>query len=162
MELVVFIIIVLTIVFLLSGRNKRETRRKPPFKKRYELDQVQPVIEFENKMVNGMFSESREVFVAAFANDTHVLKVTATIGSKYSCSASDDVNSWGAKAVKIGATRIRQYHNHPHEFGRSFPSRADKRGHRALKPVVEQWGVKYQSFLVYKSWLGRAKIKEYH
>ena len=88
MELVVFIIIVLAIVVLFSGRNKRAARRKPPFKKRYELDQVQPIIEFETKMVKGMFSEGREIFVAAFANDTHVLKVTATIGSKYSCGAS--------------------------------------------------------------------------
>ncbi len=144
-----------------AGKQKKIRKRKPPFKTRYGLNQIQPIGTFERKMVHGMFNEGREVFVTAFVNDTHVLRVTATIGSKYSCHASDDVTLWGEKACEIGATKIRQYHNHPAVYGRSRPSQTDRRTNASLKSWVAPWGVELQSILVYKSRLGSVVMKEY-
>jgi DNA repair protein RadC len=161
--IIVFIIILLFIGFLLAAIEGQKPKiRRPAFKKLYELDQVQPIIEFEDKMIKGMFAENREVFVTAFVNDTHVLRVTATMGSKYHCRNSDNISLWGDKAHKIGATKIMQYHNHPDVFGRSFPSNTDKNSHRVVKPFLSKWNIEYQSLLIYKSWFGRAVIKEYH
>ena len=162
MEIIIFIAIALFLIKLVFAFKGRQRKRRPPFKKMYELDQIQTIREFERKLTKGMFQVRKEVFVTAFVNDTHVLNVTATIGSKNKCGASDNVNLWARKAKMLGATRIRQYHNHPDVFGRSFPSSSDKKGHRELRAYVKQWGVEYQSLLVYKSWLGFAKIKEYH
>lgn len=157
-----FILVIYLFLKLFSGRNKKTRNRRPPFKKLYDLDKHQPITEFERKMVRGMFAENREIFVTAFVTETHVLRVTATIGSKYSCRASDNINLWGVKAQKIGASKIKQYHNHPDVFGRSFPSNTDKKGHRNLKPFIERHDIEFQSLLVYKSWFGKAVIKEYH
>ncbi|NQT57587.1 MAG: hypothetical protein HQ557_01250 [Bacteroidetes bacterium] len=162
MELFVLLIIGYFVYLLLSGKKQEARTRRPPFKKLYELDQVQSISNFEDKMVRGMLMENKEVFVTAFVNETHVLRVTATIGSRYKCHSSDNTNLWGEKAVAKGASAIRQYHNHPDLFRRSFPSKMDKNTHHQLKPFIEQWDLEYQSFLVYKSWLGRAKIKEYN
>ena len=160
MEIAV-LIIVYCLVKLLMTRKRKPRPRRPPFKKLHKLNQIQPIVEFEEKMIKGMFAENKEVFVTAFVNDTHVLKVTATIGSKYTCRPSDNVYSWGEKACKIGATKIRQYHNHPNVFGRSSPSTKDRKTHRALKPFIEQWGIEFQSLLVYKSWFRGVRVKEY-
>jgi DNA repair protein RadC len=162
MEVIILIVAAYFLYRLFSGGKRTAKKRRPPFKKLYVLDHVQPINEFEEKMIKGMLSEKREIFVTAFVNNTHVLRVTATIGSKYRCNGSDNINLWGEKAVKIGATRIRQYHNHPDVFGRSFPSGTDKNTHRQLKPFIEQWGVKYQSLLIYRSWLGGVRIREYN
>lgn len=162
MAIIIFIIIAYFLIKLLFGNKRKIKKRRPAFKKLYELDQIQSITEFEQKMIRGMFAENREIFVTAFVNNTHVLRVTATIGSKYKCRSSDNIYLWGEKATKIGAARIRQYHNHPDVFGRSFTSRIDKDGHRELKQCVEQWGIEFHSFLVYKSWFGGAKIKKYY
>lgn len=157
-----FFILVIYLFFKYLFRKNRKKSRRPPFKKLYDLDTHQPIVDFERKMVRGMFAENREIYVTAFVTETHVLRVTATIGSKYSCRASDNINLWGVKAQKIGASKIRHYHNHPNIFGRSFPSNMDKRSHRNLKTFIDLHDIEFQSLLVYKSWFGKAVIKEYH
>lgn len=141
--------------------NTNKKNRKIPFKKKYELDRNQSIKEFEKKMIAGMFEVNKEIFVAAFIKDDEVLNVTATIGGKYSCRASDNVEMWGAKATKIGANKIFQYHNHPDIFGRSIPSSKDYDSHRNLFQDLKYYRIEFKSFLVYKSWSNKPKIEEY-
>lgn len=161
MEVLATILFLILIFRWWPGKQRKTRKRRPPFKTQYKLNQVQPIGTFERRMVRGMFIEGREVFVTAFVNDTHVLRVTATIGSKYSCRPSDDVTLWGEKACEIGATKIRQYHNHPSVYGRARPSQTDRRTHASLKSCVTPWGVEFQSILVYKSRLGTVEMKEF-
>ncbi len=144
-----------------SGKRKwREQRR--PFKQRYDLNRRQSIHHFEGKMARGMLEEDREVFVTAFCKDGHVLGVTASIGSKFRCRPSDDVNKWGQKARRLGADEIRQYHNHPRVEGRHRLSREDRAFHSALKASIEGEGVRFRTFLVYPVWLlDSPVIKEY-
>lgn len=137
MEWIFVLIVVYLLYRVLAQHRPKEKKRRYAFKKLYDLDRVQPIDEFERKMIDGMHREGREVFVTAFVRDGYVLRVTATIGSKFACHPSDDVTLWGQKARDLGATRIRQYHNHPDIFGRSWPSRQDKLTHRTLKAEVE-------------------------
>jgi len=162
LTIIAFILIILIVSWIFGLRKTRgRKRRKPAFKKQYGLDSVQPIKDFERKMANGMFQEGKEVFVTAFCNHTHVLKVTANIGSKHSCRPTDEVSLWALNARKNGANNIRQYHNHPHIWGRSFPSSADKRSHRDLHNYLKESGIRFESLLVYKSWFGGHRIKKY-
>ena len=165
MEWIIIFTIILYLLSKLSYQKEKIApkvrKRRPPFKKLYDLDRVQPIEEFEKKMVKGMLKEGKEIFVTAFCNDTHVLKVTASIGSKYRCRPSDNCHNWGEKAIKLGSTQIRQYHNHPPVFGRSFISKADKESHKFFSSLVRPYGIKFRSFLVYPSRLGGAKIREF-
>lgn len=156
-------VIIFGILYLLSKYFKRpkKKRRRPPFKKNYDLDRYQSIEEFEKKMKQGMLKEGKEIFVTAFCNDTHVLNVTATIGSKNTCRPSDNYYNWGAKSKKIGATQIRQYHNHPPLLGRSFISPADKKSNEVFKELLRPYGIEFRSFLVYPSRLGGMRMKEY-
>ena len=90
MEVLAAVLFLILIFMWPAAKQKKIRKRKPPFKTLYKLNQIQLIGTFERKMVHGMFNEGREVFVTAFVNDTNVLRVTATIGSKYSCRASDD------------------------------------------------------------------------
>ncbi|MGD0661630.1 MAG: hypothetical protein ABSD38_26505 [Syntrophorhabdales bacterium] len=144
-----------------SKKSKAKRSRRPPFKKLYVLDQPQPIKDFERKMIGGMVREKKEVFVTAFCNTTHVLKVTASIGSKHKCRPSDSVSLWVINARRIGANRIRQYHNHPDIFGRSFLSSADRKSHKVLQKHVTGGGIEFESLLVYKGWIGGHRIKRY-
>ncbi len=139
----------------------RRRRRRPAFKSIYELDQRQPIREFEKKMARGMLREGREVFVTAFCNDAQVLGVTATIGTKYRCAPSDDVFGWGDKCLLLGATQIRQYHNH-HSAQNGFGfSRQDRRSHLSLKKVLEPYGLRFESHLVCPGLLWGYRIKRF-
>jgi len=165
MEWIIIFIVVLYLLSKLFTKKKKIApkvrKRRSPFKKLYDLDRVQSIKEFEKKMVKGMSKEGKEIFVTAFCNDTHVLKVTASIGSKYRCKPSDNCQNWSEKAIKLGATQIRQYHNHLPGFGRSSISKADKESHKIFKSLVQPYGIKFRSFLVYPSRLGGAKIRKY-
>jgi len=136
-------------------------QRRAPFKNRYDLNRHQPISEFESKMVQGMFEEGKEVFVTAFCTEIDILSVTATIGSKFRCRPSDNYNAWGNKAQMLGATQIRQYHNHPAVFGRSFLSEEDQLSSAVYEDITKEYGIIFRSFLVYPRRLGGYAIKEF-
>jgi len=73
MEIIIFLIVAYFVYILFSGKKQKTKKRRPAFKKLYEQDQRQPIIEFEKKMIKGMFSENREVFVTAFVDDAYVV-----------------------------------------------------------------------------------------
>ena len=162
MESIIVLVIFYYLFKLFKPVVKSEKKpRRRPFKNRYDLDRKQLITEFEQKMVQGMFSEGKEVFVTAFCKDMHVLSVTATIGSKNQCRPSDNFFNWGEKSKKIGANEIRQYHNHPPVFRRSFLSRADKESNRNFNNILKPYNVNFRSFLVYPGRLGGHSIREY-
>lgn len=142
-------------------RPTRQKRKRPAFKSLYELDQRQPIGEFEKKMARGMLREGREVFVAAFCNNAEVLAVTARIGTKYRCAPSDNVFGWGQKCLLLGATQIRQYHNHPPALNSSGFSRQDRQSHLFFMKVVEPYGLRFESYLVYPGLLWGYRIKRF-
>lgn len=164
MESAVFLfLIVLFVVAVLrsGGTTKRKRTRKKPFKVRYDLDRRQPLAGFEEKLALAMFAEGKEVFVTAFCNDIEVLRVTATIGTVRRCGPSDLVENWGMKAQRLEATQVRQYHNHPDVWGRSFPSPQDYSSNKYLRSCVEPYGVRFHALLIYKTWFGTHAVKEY-
>jgi len=144
-----------------SAPRDRGNRKGQPFKKYFDLDRKQPISEFEEKMIRGMFVEGREVFVTAFADDKDVLRATAKIGNLYSCSAGDNIDMWEWHAKRIGATQIRQYHNHPDVRGRSRPSSMDIRSHNQLKSLLNGSDITFHSYLVYKDRSGLGVVKEF-
>jgi hypothetical protein len=145
----------------LIGVNKKKAKRRPPFKERYDLNRRQPIKEFEQKMVQGMKTEQKEIFVTAFCKNGEVLQVTASIGSKYRCSPADDYTNWGYKAQRIGATEIRQYHNHVLKGATGF-SKQDKKTYPIYREHVKTFGVKIRFFLVYpRRLIGGYGIKEF-
>ncbi|MEM9084143.1 MAG: JAB domain-containing protein, partial [Planctomycetota bacterium] len=146
----------------LLGFAAKRPRRKP-FKHRYALTEQQPIGEFEAKMVAGMFRERREVFVTAFCNDEDVLRVTASVGTFNRCRPADDPRRWAHHAGRVGATQIRQYHNHPPGKGAEKPSPQDRRAHRQLVGILEETAcaAELKSLLVYPDRFGQAKIIQY-
>lgn len=146
---------------LRSRRSGRKKPRRAPFKSRHGLTQRQPLEEFEARMVTGMFQEGREVFVTAWCTHTEVLRCTASVGSHSSCRPADDIRRWAHHAHRVGAHRIRQYHNHPDVLLRSFPSRQDRRSHEALKELLDGSGIELESWLVWRSWLGAPRLRRF-
>ena len=136
-----------------SKRRRRRTRR-PAFKALYDLNTRQSIAQFERKMCDGMRKEGKEVCVTAFCHGREVLAATASIGSRFKCEPADNPRMWGPKACRIGATEIRQYHNHPAVRGRSAFSRADEAAYLAWRPVVEAYGVHFRSFMVHPGLFG--------
>src|SRR4051812_24780372 len=155
------VLLLLIVIAFRHAPRPRRGRRRPAFKKRHGLDRRQPLAGFDRKLATAMFDEGKEVFVTAFCTDDEVVAVTATVGTARRCRPSDRVENWGMKASRLGATQIRQYHNHPDVLGRSIPSGADRRSHQYLRACVEPYGVRFHSLLIYKPWLGSYTVKEY-
>jgi hypothetical protein len=151
---------VITLITLLIARPQR--KRRLSFKKRHGLDQRQPLAGFEQRLAMAMFTEGREVFVTAFCTEVEVLSVTATVGTARQCRPSDRVENWGQKARRLGASQIRQYHNHPNVWGRSIPSSRDYSTNKYLRGCVEPYGIRLHTLLIYKPWFGTYMVKEYH
>ena len=162
MELV-FLIFLVYFLLKIGSKNKPRgsTQRRLPFKKRYDLDRRQPINIFEEKMAKAMLSEGKEVFVTAFCKANKVLTVTATVGSKNQCRPSDNFHNWGNKAYRLGATQIRQYHNHPAVLGRSFISAKDRESNAFFCTLLEGDRIEFVSFLVFPSRLGGYQIQRY-
>ena len=163
-ELVLGLGALLVLALLLGGgerKKKRRGKRRAPFKRRHGLTRRQPLAEFEERMAAGMFEEGREVYVTAFCNDAEVLRCTANVGNYASCRPTDDVLRWADHAHRVGAHRIRQYHNHPDVLLRSLPSRQDRRSHAPLTELLDGTGIALESWLVWRSWLGRARFRRY-
>ena len=143
-------VILLVLLIRAAFKPARLTRKRlPAFKKRYDLDRRQPLDGFERKLAMAMFSVGREVWVTVFCDEREVLAVTATIGSTRRCKPSDKIHNWGAKACRLRATQIRQYHNHPDIWGRSTPSAMDWRSHAYMRQCVEPYGFRMHTLLIY-------------
>lgn len=140
--------------------NTKSNGKKKPFKYRYKLTERQSIMDFEKKMVKGMFKERKEVFVTSFCCDDVSLAATATIGTKYRCSNSDNIYNWPNKCRKLGADEIRIYHNHPNIFLRSFASDTDMETANSLSNFLKTYNIKFKSFLVYQKRLGGYSIRK--
>ena len=158
-------IVILIIYFIIKSippdKQKIRRQRKAPFKKRNDLDQRQLIVDFEQKLADSMLREGKEVFVTAFCKDNEVLTVTATVGSKNQCRPSDNYSNWGNKAHRLRATQIRQYHNHPAVFGRSFISTKDRESSAFFRTLLEDDRIEFISLLVFPSRLGGYQIQRY-
>lgn len=165
---VAFMMIAVLLLWLISkldlfGFRRRGTfsgGRHRSFKTRCDLTRRQPISQFEDKMARGMLREGKEVWVTAFCVNGGALTATATVGDWGKCEPSDDVARWPEKCQRLGAEEVRWYHNHPRGFGKSLPSRDDRRTHRELKGLLEPWGIRFRSFLVYPS-VFSYRIKEF-
>jgi hypothetical protein len=162
MEIVLwlFLLAIALAGFYLIGRLSASVKMAPPtkrraaFKVRYGLNVRQPISEFEEKILDGMSRERNEVWVAAFCSESEVLKVTANVGSRYKSRASDNVSNWPKETHRVGASQIRQYHSHPPGLGCSSFSQMDRETYRRLKPFLEQHGLQFHAYLVYRELRG--------
>jgi hypothetical protein len=138
----------------------RVRRRGERFKSAYELA-GRSTRELEEALAVGMHHEGREVFVTAFMREGRALRVTASIGSPFRCSAADDPRRWKDHAGRLGCDEIRQYHNHPEHGGYTRPSRADLRSTVALQRLLESQGEKLRSFVICWNGIREWKVFEY-
>ncbi len=144
----------------LGNRKKFNRPKNSLFKTYYGLTEKQSVADFEIRMASGMFSENKEIFVTAFCKGDNVERVTASIGSNYHCSNSDNVYKWTQHATRLGCDEIRQYHNHPNVSGRKRISRNDLRTHEMLSQIHSASNIRFRSFLVYANYFKGWEIIE--
>ncbi len=138
----------------------RERGKGERFKRAYDLA-GRPVRELEEALSVGMYRERREVFVTAFMRGGIAVRVTASIGSPFRCSASDNPAGWNDHFDRLGCDEIRQYHNHPVHNGSTRPSATDVRTSQLLKAVLEPYGVKLRSLIICWNSLQEWKVFEH-
>jgi hypothetical protein len=119
------------------------------------------VRDLEEALSVGMFRERREVFVTAFMRGGVAVRVTASIGSPFRCSAADNPARWKEHVEKLGCDEIRQYHNHPVHNGSTGPSPLDVKTSGALKVILGPHGTKLRSLIVCWNSLREWKVFEY-
>lgn len=139
----------------------RDRGKGERFKKAYDLS-GRSVLELEEALSVGMYRERREVFVTAFMREGVAVRVTASIGSPYRCSAADNPARWKQHAEKLGCDEIRQYHNHPVHNGKTQPSPTDFRTSQSLKSVLGPHWAKFRSFIICWNSIREWKIVEYN
>jgi len=140
---------------------KYETRKKgETFKKAYSL-QGRSLRELEEALAVGMFHERREVFVAAFIRNGIALRVTASIGSPYKCSAADNPVKWSYYMDKLRCTELRQYHNHPVHNGSSRPSLTDIRTAGKIESLLGTHYAKLRCLIIFWNPYQEWKVLEY-
>ncbi|MGH7219210.1 MAG: hypothetical protein ACREI1_02620 [Nitrospiraceae bacterium] len=108
-----------------------------------------------------MFRERREVFVTAFVRRGVAVRVTASIGSPFRCSAADNPARWKDHVERLGCDEIRQYHNHPVHNGSTRPSAADIKSSGTLKLLLGPHGSKLHSLIICWNGLREWKVFEY-
>jgi len=141
--------------------SKYPTRRKgEQFKRTYNLAGRQ-VRDLEQALSVGMHRERREVFVTVFVRAGIAVRVTASIGSPFRCSASDDPTRWGDHVERLGCDAIFQYHNHPMYNGITGPSDTDYRCSKALMRVLGSHSAKLRSFVICWNDIGEWRVFEY-
>jgi hypothetical protein len=138
----------------------RERRRGERFKSAYDLA-GRSTRDLEEALAVGMHREGREVFVTAFMREGRALRVTASIGSPFRCSAADDPTHWKQHVERLGCDEIRQYHNHPGHGGYTQPSRADLRSTATLQRLLESHAGKLRSFVICWNGIREWKVFEY-
>lgn len=138
----------------------RARNRGEQFKRVYGLA-GRPVRDLEEALSVGMFREQREVFVTAFMRDGIAVRVTASIGTPFRCSAADDPSRWQDHVVRLGCDEIRQYHNHPEHRGSTAPSMTDIRSSRTIRKLLGPHGAKLRSLIICWNDLREWKVFEY-
>lgn len=141
--------------------DKYRARQKGEhFKQAYGLA-GRPVRALEEALSVGMFREGREVFVTAFMCSGVAVRVTASIGSPFRCSASDNPAHWKDHVRRLECDEIRQYHNHPVHNGRAEPSNTDVRTSHLLMQVLGSHSGKLRSFIICWNGIREWKVFEY-
>ncbi len=141
--------------------HKYETRKKgETFKKAYSL-QGRSQKELEEALAIGMFHEKREVFVTAFMRDGIAVRITASIGSPYKCSASDNPQKWGYYMSKLRCNELRQYHNHPVHNGSTVPSLTDIRSAGKIEILLGSQSNKLKNLIIFWNPHQEWKVLEY-
>ena len=82
------------------GREKGER-----FKTVYDLA-GKALPDLEEALSVGMFRERSEIFVTAFMRNSLAVRVTASIGSPYRCSAADNPSRWKYHVDSLGCDEI--------------------------------------------------------
>jgi hypothetical protein len=118
------------------------------FKTAYALN-GRSVRDFEMAMAIGMKNEKKEVFVTAFVRQNEVVRVTASIGSPFRCSAADDPRKWPIHYRRLKCDDLRQYHNHPAFGNHTIPSPTDYRSNELLNTLLEPAGISMKAYIVY-------------
>jgi hypothetical protein len=141
--------------------HKYEIRKKgETFKKAYSL-QGRNQKELEEALAIGMFHEKREVFVTAFMRDGIAVRITASIGSPYKCSASDNPQKWGYYMSKLRCNELRQYHNHPVHNGSTEPSLTDIRSAGKIERLLGSQSNKLKNLIIFWNPHQEWKVLEY-
>lgn len=140
--------------------NYPERPKGQQFKIAYKLANKQ-LQQMEETLAVGMYREQREVFVTAFMANQIAVRVTASIGSPYRCSASDNPAKWPFHIEKNECDSIRQYHNHPVHDGNTIPSPTDFKTSRLLQKILGPHSAKLRSFIICWNEIGEWKIIEY-
>lgn len=138
----------------------RERQKGERFKQAYDL-MGRSVRDLEEALSIGMFRERREVFVTAFMRGGVAVRVTASIGSPFRCSAADNPARWKEHVERLGCDEIRQYHNHPVHGGSTRPSPLDARTSGSLKTLLGPHGAKLRSLIICWNSLREWKVFEY-
>lgn len=138
----------------------RRRRKGERFKTVYQLV-GRSVHALEEALAVGMFHERREVFVTAFMRAGVAARVTASIGSPYSCRPADDPGLWADHFERLGCDEIRQYHNHPSHDGKTRPSRHDYACMQSLRDRCGSHGDVLRTFIICWNRVREWKVFEY-
>lgn len=138
----------------------RERRKGERFKQAYDLT-GRTVPDLEEALSIGMYREKREVFVTAFIRLGVAVRVTASIGSPYRCSAADDPTRWKYHFQWLQCDEIRQYHNHPCHTGSTSPSAMDVKSSEAIRVLLDPHGAKLRSLIICWNSAREWKVFEY-
>ena len=138
----------------------RERQKGERFKQAYDL-MGRSVRDLEEALSIGMFRERREIFVTAFMRGGVAVRVTASIGSPFRCSAADNPARWKEHVQRLGCDEIRQYHNHPVHGGSTRPSPLDVKTFGSLKAVLGPHGARLRSLIICWNSLREWKVFEY-
>ena len=138
----------------------RERRKGERFKHAYDLT-GRSVRDLEEALSIGMYREQCEVFVTAFMRRGVAIRVTASIGSPYRCSAADNPARWRDHIERLGCDEIRQYHNHPVHNGNTRPSPTDLKTSESLKVLLGPHSAKLRSLIICWNGIREWKVFEY-
>ncbi len=138
----------------------RERQKGEHFKKAYDI-RGRSVRGLEEALSVGMYRERREVFVTAFMRAGVALRVTASIGSPFRCSAADNPARWREHAERLGCDEIHQYHNHPVHNGKTGPSPTDVKTSAALKSLLGPSGPQLRSLIICWNGIREWKVFEH-
>jgi hypothetical protein len=130
------------------------------FKKAYDL-QGKFIRDCEERLAVGMNREKKEIFVTCFIKSGKVQRVTASIGSAFRCSASDDPRNWKKHIERLSCDEIRQYHNHPITNNRTHPSVVDHKSSKSLQEILGKHKDILRSYIIYWNEIREWRIMEY-
>ena len=135
-------------------------KKSQRFKTTFELNN-KSLEDMEMRLGVGMRREGKEVFVTAFMKNGISRRVTASIGSAFRCSNSDNPRNWNRYIEEFGCDEILQYHNHPILNNRTEPSQQDFRTEMEIKSILGSNSSKLRSQIIYWNKIGEWRILEY-